>query len=234
MAERSLSNEAFVGAVYDFKFRWVKDITGPAIRILVAEDHPVVSDGIVAILSEAKDIVIVGQASDGAQAIQMLESLRPDIVLLDLRMPSIDGIGVARWIKRSGSTARIVILTAFSSPGDVSQAFQAGANAYVLKDASTTEILNTIRRVHHLKSGISEEPACGLAPDVNSTDLQPSELEILALIVQGNTNRIIGTKLGLRTDAVKYRLRKLFSKLGVRKRTAAARRAIERGLIQAR
>lgn len=230
----TLSKEAFVGPVYALKFRWVKEITGAPIRILVAEDHRVVSDGIVAILSKAKDIIIVGQASNGPETIQMLKRLRPDIVLLDLRMPSIDGIGVARWMKRSGSTARIIILTAFNSPADVHQAFQAGASAYLLKDVSVVEIVNTIRRVHQLKDGISDEYACEPAPRMNSADLEALELEILSQIVQGNTNRIIGTELSLGADAVKYRLRKLFRKLGVRKRAAAARQALERGLIEAR
>ena len=203
----------------------------PGIRVLVAEDHPIVADGIMAVLANAKDIVVVGRARNGAEAIELLKRHQPDIMLLDLRMPVIDGIGVARWIKRSGANVRIVILTIFRSERDVSQAIEAGANAYLLKDASPGEILQTIRQVHHCKTVTSPKGVEALAPNLNSIDLKPLELEILQLIVQGHDNRTIGSQLGLRTDTVKYHLRALFSKLGVRKRAAAARKAIERGLV---
>jgi DNA-binding NarL/FixJ family response regulator len=210
----------------------VKEINKPIIRVLVAEDHPVVADGILAVLAKAKDIVIVGQARNGAEAIDLLQRHRPDVALLDLRMPVVDGIGVARWIKDSDLNTRIVILTIFRSESDVSQAIQAGANAYLLKDASPSEILRTIRRVHRGESGISRKWAQEAILKQNSIDLKPLESEILALIVQGLDNRTIGAQLGLGTDAVKYHLRVLFSKLGVRKRAAAARQAMERGLLQ--
>jgi len=204
----------------------------PGIRVLVAEDHPVVADGIVAVLSQAKDMEVVGRARNGAEAIEQLKRLQPEIVLLDLRMPVVDGIGVMKWIKRSGSSARTIILTVFHSESDVSQAIQAGADAYLLKDAPPDEILKTIRLVHREKASISRERGKEPAPKANAADLKPLELNILALIVQGHDNRTIGTRLGLATDSVKYHLRGLFSKLGVRKRAAAARQAIERGLLE--
>jgi two-component system, NarL family, response regulator len=209
----------------------VEEIKVPGIRVLIAEDHPIVADGILAILAEAKDVVVVGRARDGAEAIEMVKQHQPDVVLLDLRMPLVDGIGVARWISDSGSTARTVFLTMFGSEKDVSQAIRAGADAYLLKDTPPAEILKTIRRVHRTKERISHERPEELAQSASSADLDSMELQILALIVQGNDNRTIGAKLGLRTDAVKYHLRALFSKLGVRKRSAAARQALERGLL---
>src|SRR5262249_30685069 len=163
----------------------VKELTQTAIRILIAEDHPVVADGIVAVLAKAKDMVVVGRARNGEEAIELLKRDEPDIALLDLRMPVVDGIGVANWIKRSGSNARTVFLTIFRSESDLSQAIEAGASAYLLKDASPSEILRTIRRVHRGKASISREWAKKLAPKVNSPDLKPLELHILALIVQG-------------------------------------------------
>jgi two-component system NarL family response regulator len=178
--------------------------------------------------------MVIGLAKDGRQAIELLKRHQPDIVLLDLRMPLVDGIGVARWIKRSGSTTRAVILTSFQSETDVSQAVQTGASAYLLKDTSPAEMLKTIRRVHRGQSQISRQKAQELVPTVNRADLKPLELKILGLILEGDDNRTIGTKLGLRTDAVKYHLRTLFSKLGVRKRAAAARQAIERGYLNPR
>jgi len=220
-----------VEACCNTRFKVVKEMNEPAIRILIAEDHPVVADGIMAVLAKAKDMMVVGQARNGAEAIELLKRHQPDIVLLDLKMPVVDGIGVARWIKRSGSNTRTVILTIFHSESDVSQAIEVGADAYLLKDTSPGEILKTIRRVHRGKARISLEWAHRLAPQVNSAELKPLELDILALIVQGHDNQTIGSKLGLRTDAVKYHLRGLFSKLGVRKRAAAARQAIERGLL---
>jgi len=206
----------------------------PGIRILIAEDHPVVADGIEAILAAAKDITVVGQARDGAEAIELVKRSHPDIVLLDLRMPVVDGLGVARWIKTSGSTARTVILTIFHNERDIRQAVQAGAKAYLLKDAPPAEILKTIRRVYQGDSCISPDRAKELVPNATSRalKLKPQELKILELILQGDNNRTIGTKLGLRTNTVKYLLRGLFSKLGVRRRAGAARQAIERGLLQ--
>ena len=208
----------------------VKKIKAPRIRVLVAEDSPIVADGIVAILVTARDIVVVGQARDGAEAIELIKRHQPDIALLDLRMPVVDGVGVVRWVKRSGSNTRTVILTIFGGESDVRQAIQAGADAYLLKDASTREILKTIRQVHRGEPRASQR-GHGLAPNGNSAELEPVELDILTLIVQGHDNRTIGSRLGLETDAVKYHLRGVFSKLGVRKRAAAARQAIERGLI---
>ena len=201
------------------------------IRILVAEDHPIVADGIIAILAKANDMVLVGQARNGAETIELLKRHQPDIVLLDLRMPVVDGIGVATWIKRSGSATRTVILSVFHGESDVSQAIRAGANAYLLKDTPPTEILETIRSVASEEGRISRERRWELVSDSSSAELTSLELEILALIVEGQDNQTIGSKLGLRTDAVKYRLRGLYSKLGVRKRAAAARQAIALRLL---
>jgi DNA-binding NarL/FixJ family response regulator len=210
----------------------VKEMKGRGIRVLVAEDHPVVADGIVAILANARDIVVVGRARDGAEAIDLLQRYRPDIVLLDLRMPVVDGIGVARWIKSSGSTARAIILTSFQSESDISQAIQAGAKAYLLKDTPPAGILKTIRRVHRGEVGMFRERTQEFAPHLNSAPLKTLDLEILGLILRGHDNRAIGLLLGLPTDAVKYHLRGLFSRLGVKRRAAAARQAMERGLVR--
>jgi two-component system NarL family response regulator len=210
----------------------VKEADKPGIKILVAEDHPIVADGILAVLGKAKDIVVVGRARNGEEAIGLLKHHQPDIVLLDLRMPLIDGIGVMKWIKRTGSNARPIILTIYPGANDVSQAIQAGANAYLLKDTSPSEILKTIRRVHRGKAAISRQRRTREVSCVKSRDLKPLELEILGLIVEGYDNRMIGLQLGLDTDAVKYHLESLFSKLGVRKRAAASRQAIESGLLR--
>jgi len=209
----------------------VKESDQPVIRILVAEDHPIVADGILAVLAKAKDMVVMGRARNGEEAIELIKHHQPDIVLLDLRMPLVDGIGVLKWIKRTGSSARSIVLTIYRGESDVSQAIQAGANAYLLKEASAGEILRTIRRVHRRKALFSHDQTTRRAPCVNSSEIKPLELEMLALLVEGYDNRSIGTRLGLGTDAVKYHLRGLFSKLGVKKRTAAARQAIERGLL---
>ena len=163
--------------------------------------------------------------------VHMLIGQKPDIALLDLRMPVVDGIGVVRWIKRSGLSTRTVILTIFRGESDIRQAIQAGANAYLIKDTSTREILKTIRCVYGGEARISKHWGQGLAPNGNSADLKPLELDILTLVVQGHDNRTIGSRLGLSTDAVKYHLRTVFSKLGVQKRAAAARQAIERSLV---
>ena len=209
------------------------EVETAGIRIVVAEDHPVVADGIVAVLEKAEDVVVVGQARNGVEAIELVKQHQPDIVLLDLRMPIIDGFGVLRWVKDSGSKVRTVILTMFGGDSDISQAIQAGANAYLLKDTPTDEILNTIRSVHRGEAVISRERGEPAPPNMNSIKLTPLELHILGLIVQGHDNRTIGSQLGLDANALKYIVRGLFAKLGVRKRAAAARQAIERGLCDA-
>jgi len=209
----------------------VEEVNKPRIRVLVAEDHPIVADGIVAILAKAKDMVVVGQASNGAEAIKLLKQHQPDIVLLDLRMPIIDGVGVMRWIKQSGSKTQTVILTIFGSDSDIGQAIQAGAKAYLLKDSPVDEILATIRRVHQGDAVISSVRGQSPSPKLNSAELKPLEMEVLKLIVLGYDNRTIGSQLGIGPNALKYILRGLFAKLGVRKRAAAARLAIERGLL---
>jgi two-component system, NarL family, response regulator len=209
----------------------VTEVDKPGIRIVVAEDHPVVADGIMAVLARAKDMMVVGRARDGAEAIELLKQHQPDIVLLDLRMPIVDGIGVARWITRSGSNIRMVFLTIFGSDNDINRAIHAGAKAYLLKDTPAEEILNTIRRVQRGETAILRQRGQERAPKVNSAEFKPVEMEILKLIVQGHDNRTICSQLGLGANALKYLLRGLFSKLGVRKRAAAAKVAIERGLL---
>jgi len=224
----SLQRVIVVGGC-NIRFKTVDQVTKPRIRVLIAEDHPIVADGIVAILAKAKDMVVVGRARDGAEAIELVKQHQPDIVLLDLRMPVVDGIGVASWINESGSTARAIFLTMFHSEKDVSQALRAGVEAYLLKNSPAAEILKTIRDVHRRKERILHNTTEKLAPSTSSVVLNSLESKILALVVRGDDNRTIGVKLGLRTDAVKYNLRGLFSKLGVKKRAAAARRAIELG-----
>ncbi len=228
----AIPKEGLLDPVRDVRVRRVNEIKQPIIRVLVAEDYPVVADGIVAVLTRANDIVVVGQARDGAEAIDLIKRHRPDIVLLDLRMPVVDGLSVARWMKGSGSTSRVIILTSFQSERDVNQAIQAGAKGYLLKDTPGKEILKTIRRVHKGGYCISPEVAQKLAPNMKYPGLTPLELEILGLILQGDDNRTIGTRLGLGREAVKYHLRGLFSRLGVRRRAAAVRQAIDRGFVR--
>ena len=171
------------------------------------------------------------RARNGEETIELLKLHQPDIVLLDLRMPLLDGIGVMKWMKRAGSKARPIILTIYSGKSDVDRAFQAGANAYLLKDSSPSKIVKIIRRVHRGKVPISFGRITPVPSVKKSAELKPLEVQLLGLIVEGYGNRRIGLQLGLGTNAVKYHLRGLFSKLGVRKRAAAARQAIERGLF---
>jgi two-component system NarL family response regulator len=213
-------------------FKVVKEFDKTDIRILVAEDHPVVADGILAVLGKAKDMVVVGHARNGEEAIELLKHHQPDIALLDLRMPLIDGIGVIKWIKCTGSSAKPIVLTMFEGEDAVTQAIHAGASAFLLKDTPSNEILKMIRHVHQRKTAISRRHRTWEVPCANLGDLKPLELEILALLVEGYDNRKIGSMLRLSTDGVKYLLRGIFSKLGVRKRAAAARQAIENGIVK--
>ena len=204
------------------------------IRLMVADDHPVVRDGIVGMVASAPDVEVVGEASDGAQAVSLARVLDPDVVLMDLRMPGTDGVAATREFARLGIRARVVILTTFDSDADVLPAIEAGATGYLLKDAPRDDLLRAIRAAAAGEAVLAPSVASRLmgrvrAPEANA--LSPRELEVLALVADGATNRAVGTRMHLSEATVKTHLLSIYAKLGVGDRAAAVAEGFRRGLL---
>ena len=210
-------------------------MTAP-IRIVVADDHPIVRGGLVALLSAADDIEVVGEASDGEMAVQLaLESL-PDLVLMDLRMPGIDGDVSTARILSAQPGIRVVVLTTYESDDSILRAIEAGASGYLLKAAPQEEILAGIRSVARGEVALAPSIAALLvrrvrAPQTRSVTLSDRETQVLALVAAGMSNRTIAAELFVSEATVKTHLLHTFEKLGVSDRTRAVTLAMERGLL---
>lgn len=204
------------------------------LRLLVADDHPVVRDGIVGMVSSAPDVEVVGEASDGAEAVRLARALDPDVVLMDLRMPGTDGVAAIRELARFGIRARVVVLTTYDADADVLPAIEAGATGYLLKDAPREELLRAIRAAAEGHAVLAPTVASRLVdrlrrPEVGA--LTPRELEVLALVADGATNRVAGERLHLSEGTVKTHLLSIYAKLGVGDRAAAVAAGFRRGLL---
>ena len=202
------------------------------IRVMVADDHPIVRSGIVSLVQGEKDLHLVAQAADGIQAIELIKKHLPDILLLDLRMPGLDGLEV---ISRSQSLrvhTRVIVLTTFESEQDVHQALRAGARGYLLKDTPGRELLDAVRRVHRGETCIPPRISQKLVQKMSRPELTKREVEILRLVAEGESNKAIGDKLGIAEGTVKIHVKGLLRKLHAPGRTAAVREAVHQGLIQ--
>jgi two-component system NarL family response regulator len=202
------------------------------IRVLIADDHVTVREGLAAIIHRQPDMTVVAEADTGKSAVSLWRSERPDVTLLDLRMPLLDGVGAIDEIRREDPLARIVVLTTFDTDNEVSQAIRAGARGYILKDAQREDLLNTIRRVHAGETCIPPALVAKLAADMCSATLTGRELEVLTLLAQGQGNRDIGASLSISETTVKSHLRSVFAKLNVLSRTEAIAVANRRGLVR--
>ena len=206
------------------------------IRVVVADDHPIVRSGIIALLQDADDVDVVGQASDGRAAVTVVLAERPDVVLMDLRMPVLDGTAATGAILAVEPDARILILTTYESDDQILAAIEAGATGYLLKAAPESEILAGIRATARGETALAPSAAAALVrratmkPSAGPT-LSPRELEVLRLVAQGNSNPGIGRLLYLSETTVKTHLGHVFEKLGVNDRTRAVTRAMELGLL---
>jgi two-component system NarL family response regulator len=202
------------------------------IRILVAEDHTVVRDGIVAILKQEPDMQIVGDTSDGQQAIELWQRHRPDICLMDLRMPIVNGVSAIERIRAIEPTANIIVLTTYDGDEDIYRAMRAGAKSYLLKDVRREEMFQCIRSVHAGRSYLLPSVAAKLAERLASEDLTPREREVLQLLAQGRSNKLIGAELSISEVTVKSHVQALFRKLNVLSRTEAIAVADRKGLLR--
>ena len=201
------------------------------IRTMVVDDHHVVRQGLVALLKVMPEIEIVGEASDGLQAIELHRRLRPDITLMDLQLPNLGGVAAITRIRAETPGARFIVLTTFDGDEDIFRSLQAGAKAYLLKGMTIDDLLSTIRLVHAGKTSISPVIAEKLADRMSTQDLTARELAVLERIVAGRANKEIASDLSISEATVKTHVNNLLSKLGVSDRTNAATMAIQRGLV---
>ncbi|MBB5316966.1 response regulator [Tunturibacter empetritectus] len=201
------------------------------IRILVVDDHHVVRQGLVALLNIMPNIEVVGEASDGLQAIELYRTLKPDITLMDLQLPNLGGVDAILKIRADDSAARFIVLTTFDGDEDIFRSLQAGAKAYLLKGMTVDELLSTIQAVHSGRTLISPAIAEKLAERMSTQALTNRELKVLERIVAGRANKEIASDLKISEATVKSHINSLLGKLGVSDRTHAATVALQRGIV---
>jgi two-component system NarL family response regulator len=201
------------------------------IRILVADDHPYVRDGIVSLVATEKDMQVVAQAGDGVEAIALAKKHHPDILLLDLRMPQMDGLDVIAQVHSLGLACRVVVLTTYESEQDIHLALKGGARGYLLKDTPRPVLLDAIRRVHRGETSIPPRIGQKLVENMNRPMLSSRELDIIRLVAEGKSNKAIGDQLGITEGTVKTHVKSVLFKLKAPGRTAAVREAVHRGLV---
>ena len=201
------------------------------IRILVVEDHHVVRQGLIALLKTVPDMVVIADASDGMQAVELYRQHRPDVTIMDLRLPKLSGVDAITEIRRENPGARVIVLTTFDGDEDIYRALQAGARGYLLKDMFGEELMEAIRTVHAGRTRIPAPVAQRLAERMGGPNLTPRESEVLELIVAGRSNKEIGSDLSISEATVKSHINSILSKLGVTDRTQAATTALQRGIV---
>lgn len=205
-----------------------------SIRLLVVDDHPVVRAGIVGLLAGEPDLEVVGEAADGAQACDLAAALRPDVVLMDLRMPVMDGTTATERILAATPTVRVVVLTTYETDADILRAVEAGATGYLLKDTPRDDLVAAVRAVAGGETVLAPSVARRLVAGVRNAAerLTARELEVLAAVARGGSNAQIGVELFISEATVKTHLLRIFAKLGVDDRTRAVTVALERGILQ--
>jgi len=201
------------------------------IRILIADDHPVVREGLAAMIKRRTDMTVVAEANHGQEAVALFHQHQPDVVLMDLRMPEMDGVEAILTIREQTPEARVIVLTTYDTDEDIYRALRAGAKTYLLKDTPREELLDTIRAVAAGHTRVPSDVAAKLVERVSSETLTAREVEVLRLIVAGHSNREIATLLYISEGTVKTHINHILMKLGVSDRTQAVTTALKRGLV---
>jgi two-component system NarL family response regulator len=202
------------------------------IRVLIVDDHPLMREGIAAVISGQPDMISVGEASDGGEAVAAYAALRPDVVLMDLRMPGMGGIDAITRIRELAPQARIIVLTTYRGDVQVMRALSAGASGYLLKSLLRRELLDTIRDVHAGARRVPADIAVGIAEHLSFESLSGRELEVLQSVAAGNANKLVAAALGISEETVKAHMKNILAKLDARDRTHAVTIAIKRGIIE--
>jgi two-component system NarL family response regulator len=203
-----------------------------SIRVMLADDHAIVRNGVAQILNEEEGICVVAEAADGIEAVELFSSILPDIALIDLRMPKLEGVQVVERIRERFADAAIVILTTYDTDNDIERALRAGAKAFLVKDVSPQDLIACVRAVHSGQTWVSPKVAAKLVAHVANVRLTRRELAVLRLLAAGHSNREIGEMLGITDGTVKIHLTHLFAKLDVTSRTEAIATALRRGLVR--
>ena len=201
------------------------------IRVLVADDHPVVRTGLAAVLVQQADLELVAEAENGERAVALYREHQPDVCLMDLRMPVMDGVEAIRAITTEFPEARILALTTYEGDADIRRALEAGARGYLLKDMLLTDVVQSVRAVHHGERVIPNAVAARLAELPERSYLTERELEVLKLVARGLSNKEVARAIGRTDETVKIHLKNVFAKLGVADRTEAVTVALTRGLL---
>ena len=201
------------------------------IRILAVDDHPIVRQGIAGLVGIQTDMVLVGEASNGRDAIQQFRTHHPDITLMDLQMPEMNGIDSLIAIRNEFPDAKVIVLTTYAGDTQILRALKAGAQAYLLKNTLHKELLETIRTVHIGKKTLSPEVSYQIAEHATDDLLTPAEILVLRLIAAGNANKQIADQLSITEETVKSRVKNILSKLGANDRTHAAMIGLKRGIL---
>jgi DNA-binding NarL/FixJ family response regulator len=201
------------------------------IRVLSVDDHPVVREGIAALIARQSDMELVAEACNGREAVEQFRTHRPDVTLMDLQMPEMGGIDALSAIRGEFPDARIIVLTSYAGDVQVSRALRSGARGYLLKDMLRKELLDTIRAVHAGQRRLSSEAAAEIAEHAMGDTLTPREADVLRLIAGGNANKEIASQLGLTEETVKSHVKNILPKLGANDRTHAVTIALKRGII---
>jgi DNA-binding NarL/FixJ family response regulator len=200
--------------------------------VLVVDDHALLRTGVANIINQEPDLQVIAEASNGQEAIDAFERYRPDVTLLDLRMPVMEGVEAVRQIRERDPLAKVIVLTTYDTDEDISRALKAGAKAYVLKDISADLLIECIHDVLAGKTYLAPQAAAKLAEGVTRVQLTPRELSTLRLIADGRSNKEIANELEISERTVKTHLGHLFAKLGVTSRTEAVKIAMRRGLVR--
>ena len=202
------------------------------IRVLGVDDHPLMREGVAAIVNSQPDMTIVAQAATGMEAVEMYRLHRPDVVLMDLRLPDMSGIDALVRIRAEFAGARVIILTTFEGDVEIQRALKAGARGYLLKSSPPKELVETLRYVHGGKKGIPSHIAAHLAEHMSDEDLTEREVEVIRRVAEGGRNRDIAEKLFISEETVKVHIKHIMDKLGASDRTQAVAIAVRRGIIQ--
>lgn len=202
------------------------------IRILTVDDHPVLRDGIAAVLASEPDLAVVAEASNGQEAIEQFRKHRPDVTLMDLQMPVLGGTEAIAAIRGEFPNARIIVLTTYSGDAQATRALEAGASGYLLKSMLRKELVETIRTVHAGRKRVPAEIAVGMAEHHVDDALTGREIEVLRQVAAGNANKIVADHLAISEETVKAHMKSILSKLGANDRTHAVTIALKRGIIE--